>query len=875
MNPEQWNRVKDLFQSCINLDLGDRASFLESQCAGMGDVRREVESLLAAHQKAGGFMAEPAVEDALRVVDYSRPSIPTGRRIGPYKVIDEIGVGGMGAVYLAARADEQYEKQVAIKLMKESSGKSFIVSRFLAERQILANLNHPNIARLLDGGATEDGSPYLVMEYIEGVPIDQYANDRELSTNDRLKLFLEVLSAVRYAHANLVIHRDIKPGNILVTADGSPKLLDFGIAKILAPAGAAEPETQTVLPLMTPDYASPEQVKGQTISTSTDIYSLGVLLYRLLTGRHPYRFKTTSPQEIERVICEQEPERPSSALSAAREATESTAEVSHSEQTQAKIESPKPRRKRSLGADLDNVVMMALRKEPERRYSSVEQLAEDIRRYLEGRPVIAHKDSFGYRASKFVRRRRVGVAAGALVALTLVAGVVATAREARIARTQQLRAERRFNDVRKLANSFMFEIQDSVQNLAGSTPTRELLVTKALEYLDSLAQESNDDPALQRELATSYEKVGDIQGNPYSPNLGNVEGALSSYRKAVAIRESLNARNPTSDLQFELGLSYRGLGDILEQKADTVDCVGYYRKSLEIFEQLNSAQPNDMRFLEELGRAHEVMGEGLSRTDSHVEELQHYRTSLGIVEDLMAKEPDNPKRLRSVGIGLLKVADGLDENQHPQEATETLRRCVIIMERLADAGPKNPRAQREYTFSVNKLGELLNETEHSSEALETFNRVLKIREDMANSDPANTQAQFDLVSVRSNISRSLAKLGRGDEAVQMGQGALAGIQKLADDAPSNLIYQRNLAYDYSICGLAYSTQGAETKLPIETRIERWQSAQSYYKRAQDIYVSLRNRGALRPDDQDKPDQMSSKATECEKAISALNRTPHS
>ena len=879
MDSERWNTVKDVFQSCLNLEPSQRGPFLDSACAGADDVREEVESLLAAYEQAGGFMDEPAVEDALKLVENSHAAIPEGRLIGPYKVIGEIGAGGMGAVYLAARADQQYQNQVAIKLVKESAGKAFVIARFIAERQILANLNHPNIAKLLDGGTTEDGLPYLVMEYIDGLPIDQYADRESLSTIERLKLFREVLAAVQYAHANLVIHRDIKPGNILVTRDGVPKLLDFGIAKILSPVQAPESAapTLTMLPLMTPDYASPEQVTGRAITTSTDIYSLGVLLYRLLTGRHPYRFKTTAPREIERVICEQEPEPPSYVLREVEEASEPDSSAIQSAGTQEKARTGKQRklRNKALSGDLDNIVMMALRKEANRRYSSVEQFAEDIRRYQEGRPVIAHQDSFGYRASKFVSRHRVGVAAAAIVLLTLVAGIVATAREARIARTQQVRAERRFNDVRKLANSFMFEIQDSVQDLAGSTPTRKLLVTKALEYLDSLAQESNDDPTLQRELATAYEKVGNIQGNPYFPNLGNVEGALTSYRKALAIRESLDSRNPSPELRFELGLSYRGLGDILEQKADIAGCLDYYRKSLAIFEALKASQPGEIRFIEELGRAHEVMGEGLSRTDSHVEELQHYRISLSIVEDLLAKEPESPKRLRSVGIGLLKVADGLDENDRPGEATETLRRCVVIMQRLAESDPANARAQREYTFSVNKLGEVLNETENNAEALETFSKVLKIREGLASADPANTQAQFDLVSVRSNISRSLAKLRRGDEAVEIGQKALAGIQKLASDDPSNLVYPRNLAYDYSVSALAYSAQGAETQLPIATRIAKWRSAQSLYQKAEDLYVSLRNRGVLRPDDEKEPDKMATKVKECEKAIGVLSGRGHS
>ncbi|HLF85376.1 MAG TPA: serine/threonine-protein kinase, partial [Blastocatellia bacterium] len=368
-------KIEELFETALAVETDCRAAFISEMCNGDEELRAEVQSLIASHASGAGFFATPAFDKAIKLLGEESDESVSGSRIGAYEIIREIGRGGMGTVYLAGRADDQYKKQVAIKLVRQGFDSPSIIPRFLAERQILANLDHKNIGRLLDGGATEDGSPYLVMEHIKGLPVDEYCDKRKMSTVDRLKLFRIVCSAVAYAHQNLVIHRDIKPSNILVTEDGTPKLLDFGIAKILSPESAVDTsQTATAGRLMTPDYASPEQVRGQAITTSSDIYSLGVLLYKLLTGHRPYSFKTPLPQEIERVICDQEPEKPSEAVIGRRGHAETEGYQRNRRSTIAN---------RQLRGDLDNIVMKAMRKEPARRYSSVEQLSEDIRRHLE------------------------------------------------------------------------------------------------------------------------------------------------------------------------------------------------------------------------------------------------------------------------------------------------------------------------------------------------------------------------------------------------------------------------------------------------------------------------------------------------------------
>ena len=310
MNPERWREIRKVFDHAVALPDLERAAYLDLECASDPDLRREVESLLVFNSEAGtGFLSTPAVDWRKAMPDATPTRV--GRRIGAYNVLEEIGEGGMGEVYRAARADGQYEKQVAIKLVRGGYDSAAVLDRFRHERQILASLDHPNIARLLDGGTTDDGLPYLVMELIEGTRIDDYCDAHDLNVNQRLQLFLQVCSAVQYAHQRLVIHRDIKPGNILVTKEGLPKLLDFGIAKILDPAAGAE---ATIAGPLTPEYASPEQIRGEPITTATDVYSLGVVLYQLLVGRSPYPAKTTTPHEFARAICEFEPERPSAAV---------------------------------------------------------------------------------------------------------------------------------------------------------------------------------------------------------------------------------------------------------------------------------------------------------------------------------------------------------------------------------------------------------------------------------------------------------------------------------------------------------------------------------------------------------------------------------
>jgi serine/threonine protein kinase len=444
MDAERWQNVERLYHATLECKENQRAAFLARACGGDEALRREVESLLSYGNRTAGFIEGSALEvvapalageeafgqnpatDECRIIEKM-----IGKRIAQYRVVEHLGSGGMGEVYRAARADDQFEKQVAIKLVHAGEASGFVIGRFKKERQILAGLDHPNIARLLDGGATDQGVPYFVMELVEGQPIDKYCDSHKLGIPARLKIFLQVCSALQYAHQHQIIHRDIKPSNILVTAEGVPKLLDFGIAKILdstVRAGEAR-TTQTSFRAFTPEYASPEQIKAEPIGAASDVYSLGVLLYELLTGHRPYRFETLTPAEIERAICEEEPLAPSSVVARVEEQTQpggTTVSITPEEISVVRDSDPKRMRSCLLG-DLDAIVMMALRKEPHRRYSSVDDLSQDIQKHSEGLPITARHNTIAYRGVKLVLRHK-ELTVSALIFLALVAGLASVRR---------------------------------------------------------------------------------------------------------------------------------------------------------------------------------------------------------------------------------------------------------------------------------------------------------------------------------------------------------------------------------------------------------------------------------------------------------------
>lgn len=795
MTPEQWQHVKDLFQAALERPAEERQRFVIDASKGNEKLVSEVVSLLGFDARAGKFIEAPATAVVPELFAL-QPSRFVGKRIGPYRIVEEIGHGGMGAVFLAERADEQYEQHVAIKLVKTGFDNVFITNRFLNERQILANLDHPNIANLLDGGTTEDGSPYLVMEFIDGLPIDQYCDKHKLPIIERLKLFRTICAAVAHAHRNLIIHRDLKPSNVLVTSQGIPKLLDFGIAKILSSQLAAMPTDRTAatVRLMTPDYASPEQVRGDNITTSSDIYSLGVLLYKLLTGHHPYRMKKNLAQEIERVVCGQEPERPSTIVTRT-EALPANNGASRTTVTPGSVSSDRDtqpsRLRRQLGGDLDNIVLMAMRKEPQRRYLSVEQFSEDIRRHLERLPVLARKDTLLYRSQKFLARHKFGVAAAAVVIITLIAGIVGTTWQARVARTERARAEQRFNDVRRLANSFMFEIHDSVQNLPGSTAARQLLVTRALEFLNSLAQESVDDPSLQRELVSAYIRIGNVQGNPNNANLGDRNGAMQSYRQALFISGQLAANNPT-DAQARrwLGVIREKMSDVQAVTGDMAGAVESALSSLSAFKKLAETDPTNVAAQQSLAISYIKVGDVLGNPNfpnNHdpAGSTENYRSSLAILQSLGKSDPNNAKTRRLLGLVHERLGTMHEEQGNVTAARDNYLQSQVIRQSLATASPENADAVRDLAIAHEKVGNAMVALGDFNGALESRRKSLEILNRLAKADPGNVQAQQSLAISYMHLADLLgspdsSNMGHRAEAVKnysVASDILTGLKK--------------------------------------------------------------------------------------------------
>jgi non-specific serine/threonine protein kinase/serine/threonine-protein kinase len=735
-------------------------------------------------------------------------------RVGPYRIVRELGQGGMGTVYLAVRDDDVFHKRVALKILKRGMDTDGVVRRFRTERQILAGLDHANIARLLDGGTTSDGLPYLVMEYVEGTPLADYAETRDLDTTARLQLFLQLCTAVQYAHQSLVIHRDIKPANVLVTTDGVPKLLDFGIAKLLNADMLGQTLAMPTAPglqLMTPEYASPEQVRGAQVTTATDVYSLGVLLYELLTGRRPYRITSRAIPEIVRVVCESEPLRPSLAVTRPAAPEEEPATGAHDSGALRPRDSQRLRRR--LEGDLDNIVMKAMSKEPARRYASVDQFAEDVRRHLAGLPVLARHDTIGYRAAKFVRRHRGPVMAAAAVFVALIAGIVGVAWQARVARAERQRAEQRFDDLRQLANAFLFEVHDAVKDLSGSTPARQLMVRTGIEYLDKLAADAGDRADLRRELAAGYLRVGDVQGRPLNPNLGDSSGALSSYRKSVALYDSLqvSASSPR-DLRREASTAYLRLSELLAATGDTKAAMEAVKVAVGLVRDTATDPAASAGARRDLVVAYSRLGDMLAATGSTAEALEQHRLALGIMQALSRTAPDDPANLRQLGTAHHKVGNILGNPNYPnvgdhEGALTEMRQSVAVLERASALYPDNALFKRNLAVARSNVADILTALGRRAEAMVEERRALETYEAQVREDPTNAAAKNDLAIAYFKSAEMLDADGRTREALASLEQAAAIQDQLAAADPGNMRARGEVATNNSLRGTLQAKLG--------------------------------------------------------------------
>jgi tetratricopeptide (TPR) repeat protein len=701
---------------------------------------------------------EKEQETAGEVARFLNGESLAGDRIGAYRLVERIGAGGMGDVYKAVRDDDVYLAEVAIKIMRADMRSASAERRFKSERQILAALDHRNIARLLDGGTTSRGLPYVVMELVAGEPIDQYCDAKSLDTRERVRLFLQVCAAVSFAHQHLIVHRDLKPNNIFVTTDGSAKLLDFGVAKFLEPdpvTGKAADETRTQLRAMTLEYASPEQASGVKVSTASDVYSLGVVLYRLLTGHSPYRARGGDAARMAEILGDTTPERPSALVTPHR---------------------------RAIDADLDHILLMALRKEPVKRYASVEQLAADLRNYLGGLPVAARRGTLAYRGAKFLRRHKASIAAGMLVAVSLIVGLGFSIRETVIANEERATAQGHFNRVRQLSNR-LFDFHDSIAELQGATKAREMLLKTSLEYLDALYRERSTDRALQEELANAYRRVAQIQGSPFGGNTGDTQGALASYQRATELAESLHEAAPENPRVMVL------LAEIFTQQAYLLVYVEGTKSSQEAARRAMFYAAAAAKSVPDAGDRAKLLVDAywadtmaLAQSGKRAEASAVADRMIAIAEEYVASRPEE-KRAFQMLAGAYGNAGIIPDPDRPRETrfertTTLMRKAIGAHEKLVALAPTEVGLQWALARSRMNLGSDYFWAKLYREALEQFDLALPVLNARA-ADGADSQAQLVALMTASFQAWTHFHLGRVTDAQSELQSIVKELEALA------------------------------------------------------------------------------------------------
>jgi tetratricopeptide (TPR) repeat protein len=763
----------------------------------------------------------------------------------------------MGSVWLAERSDGRFERRVAVKFLRFSVASYGGAERFKREGMILGQLSHPHIAELIDAGATPNGDPYLVLEHVEGEHIDRYCDDRSLGLNARVRLFLDVLSAVAHAHANLIVHRDLKPSNVLVRNDAEVKLLDFGIAKLLAQDGnsaAATLLTQQQGGALTPQFAAPEQVTGGAVTTATDVYALGVLLYLLLTGEHPAGQGQHTPADLVKAIVDAEPPRASD-VTTTRDAQ---ARAGNRATTPDKL-------RRLLRGDLDTILGKALKKNPRERYGSVTAMADDLLRYLKNEPISARPDTLTYRVSKFIHRNKLAVALAGLALIGTSVAITAVRREAR-------RAEYRFQQVQKLAHTVLFDLNPEIELLAGSTKARELLVRTSLEYLDSLANEAGNDPRLQLELAEAYNKIGDVQGNPNYANLGHPEAAVESYTKAAAFASKLRSSPDALEILATaysnmgtvqarlLGLSSQGrenmrlattladsiprltgkpvyrlrllaygfLGD-LDVLVDPVRAADPIRHSLDIAREWAEADRDrePKFFVAVLTRE---WADVLWETGDLNGARDALMESLATFKEVLANDPNNGDWLREEY--LVEERMGLVSG-HPdyfnlgdrKAAADWLEQFVHSCERLGAADPSDTRARLNLSNALASLADIYRDSD-PQRALKLYQRALNLTDSLLKSDPQDSEILKADSSDRIGFALALERMGEPEQSSDQWQHAISVLETLHQRDSANLAVPQLL-------GVALHNRASSL-----LRVRRVESAEQDLQRSEELLAAL-------------------------------------
>lgn len=833
VNAENWQRIKAIVEACLDLPLAERASYLSAHCKDSA-TRAEVVSLLSAYEESEKFLDDPSpiashMVEVLELEDL---------RIGSYRLIEEIGRGGMGTVYRAVRADDVFNLEVAIKVVRRGMDTEAVLERFRTERQILASLEHPYIARIMDGGTTDDDLPYFVMEYVEGRPLTRYCDEEKLSVPERLQLFRKVCEAVSYAHQNLVVHRDLKPGNILVTGEGKPKLLDFGIAKIVSgtPGHEITDATRTALRMATPAYASPEQIRGGLTTVASDVYSLGVVLYELLTGHPPYRLETRDPEALAQMICEREPTRASTVVGYREEVGTNKQFVIEPGEVSRNRKTTIEALKRRLRGDLDNIVATALRKEPQRRYGSVERLSEDVRRHLEGEPVLARKDTFRYRSSKFIERHRVGLAASLVIAIALCLTTAFA-----VWKAQKL-AQRLEKD-QKLASLYVVDVHDAIAKVSGSTPARQVLLEQSLRYLNELAAEAGDDPSAQRALALAHEKFTELQVGAVGSGLGQATASFQTYQKAEAIRERLASQFPGDrGIRYELAMNYMLGSTVAGRLGGIAQRLGHDRKAIAILEKLAQEEPTTSKYQMALATAHSSLAYGLSFIDRWTEAREHFQEALTHGNHVVNNAGDPGARRE---VALIHYRFGVSHMQSGELAgsLKHLEEALTVQSSLVEQSPDNHQLRNDMAATQHFLGVVLGRLGRYDEALSQLDSVIALREMVLAEDARDARTKTLLAGNYSERANVLLMAGKAARAIAPAERALK-LQLTVLALDQGAVPVRIFAADmHRRAGAAHLAVAEESKAS-EGATHRTRAAE-LYATARDIYDRLQQEGHLR------------------------------
>ncbi|NWF82756.1 MAG: serine/threonine protein kinase [Bryobacteraceae bacterium] len=778
MTPERWSRLEEIFDAALARPEPERESFLAEACGGDAELLAHARRLVAAHDGAGAFMNTPPLAEAA-------PEDLKGQRAGPWLIEDLIGRGGMGTVWRAVRDDGAYAHEAALKVIRRGFDSAEITERFRRERQFLALLNHPNIARLLDGGATADGRPFYVMELVEGEPITEWCWKRKLALRERLRLFLDACAAVAHAHSNLIIHRDLKPANIFITREGLVKLLDFGIAKFFLPDLPSPIETQAAQGVMlTPAYAAPEQIAGQPVTTATDVYALGLVLYEMLTGSRAQDVTTNSPLDWRRIVCETAPARPSAAVS------------------ESGVHPPS-----GLRGDIENIVLKALQKEPARRYQTVQQFAEDLERFLNGLPVKARADSLYYRAERFVRRNKLAVASAALVVLSLAGGLAVALYQARIAAYH-------FQSVKSLATALLNEIHPAIEDVPGATKARLLIVKRSLEYLDKLTAANPRDPALLTEVSQAYAAIAAIQGNRNRSNLGDYAGAMRSYRKSIEFRKRIeeiapSPRNrqwialmyaeaarvyPTTDESLEFARSAVAIGEELALTApgkhdawvlpNTLFGLGYILtqqedapRAIEAFERARKNYVEIRRRSNHWSVCDRYLGLNWLVLGRPEKSVFHYKRALEVDTERMKKDK-SPRAEMDTSYDYEGLARSYEALGRLEQALEQARVTERMRLRLAAQDPNDQRARLGLADVEEVIGSILSRMGKKAESLRYLNRAIEARRGFVQATPDSPEDEYELGRALAAAAGAYRRLGQANLAQEHAAEARALFKKL-------------------------------------------------------------------------------------------------